>query len=288
MGPFRHNYCRILQRVNLDVAEMRRDPALLKRSGLEDLIDHPECKSVFDKVVESSSGDLAQELGMRLRKALGDEPVFDRNAYGNSPFAVPYYHSYVEGLNDAVWTATCTRGWGEDGRVRNGHDFHIVPYSDIYDSWNASLQGPYQKGRSGFMCSVLSPYEYCFVYWDKTLNGNPAMKYYAPQLFDDGTFGVWLGVLPQPVSLNIKGRTARLSWAAKEPRVQRSDEMGRYTLPASERVVEVKGYEWRHARALALVTAFEKMAANEPADHHKAKMLAEHEAAEAKWRVRSD
>lgn len=279
MGPFNRGYGRTLGMIELSVEEMRNDPALLKRSGYEQVIDHPDVKPTLGKTVNRISQDLVEELGLRLVKALGDTPVYDRNDYINSPFSVPYYHSYVEGLDDAIWTLALAQ-WA-DGQLRHGYSqLHIVPYNDIYDGWRSK----YQERRSGFMCSALSPFEYCFQFWEDGFNGNAPMKYYVPNLFDDGTFAVWFGILPQPASLVIEGRTAKISWAAEEPRVRRSNEMGRYTLPDAEREVEVKGYEWRHARALALVTALEKMTANEPADHYAPKMIAELEAKEAKFR----
>jgi hypothetical protein len=266
MTLFRSDYNQILQQTEVAMDDIRTDPELLKRSGLQFVINDPAWQKTLSTPTHTDcSGDLIEKLGMRLRKALGDEPVMDRNGYRNAPFGVPYYHSYVEGLEDTLWTVICARNPGG----YRGSSFHIVDYSECYDAWDKT------EYRNGFMCSLLSPYEYCYTYWDQKMNGNPPMKYYVPDLFDDATFGVWLGVLPQPVSIVFEGRVARLSWAATEPRVRRSNEMGRYTLPDDERTVEAKGINWRHARALALVNAFEKMAANEPADRYKSKMLAE-------------
>ncbi|MEK7628334.1 MAG: hypothetical protein AAB421_02870 [Patescibacteria group bacterium] len=185
---------------------------------------------------------------------MGDTEILSRNYWGGE-FRVPTFRAYAECLDHDPWTVL-----NEDGRP-----YKVVPYNETYDGWTEGFKQ--NKQRSGFMAGALSPYEYAYEYWEKF-----RMNEYHPDLFQNGTFGVWLALLPQPVSVECQGNTAVISWEGVEPRVHRSEEMGRYTLPNDQRITCCHSTSWRRARAEAYVMAWERMAANEPADRYRAKI----------------
>jgi hypothetical protein len=204
--------------------------------------------------------------GKRLRKAMGEEEILDRNHRIGGEFRVPTFRQMAESLDRNVWEAYSERG----------DRLWVVPYNSLYDGWTKSAD----RHRAGFMCSCFNSYEYAYEFWDKWMETSK----YHPHLLDNATFAAWAELLPEPYSLTIENNTAVLSWAKDEPRVHRSEEMGRYQLSKHQRIVEVTECSWRVARAEAYVQAWEKMAANEPADRYKDYMLKEHEELMEKWR----
>lgn len=180
--------------------------------------------------------------GARLRAALGPD-VLDRNTTIGGEFRPPTYRSCIEALDRQMWEA-------HDGDWRS---VRVIPYNREYDGLNGTA---YPHGRHGFMANTVNSYEFAYAAWDHYKN-------YSPNLLDDGTFGVWLSLLPQPVSLIFGSRSCTLRWCSTEPRVNRSPEMGRYTLPESECEVTVSAMSptdtWKHLRAEAYIQAWEKM-----------------------------
>lgn len=105
---------------------------------------------------------------------------------------------------------------------------------------------------------VTDGYEFTQTEWEHRT------QHYHPDLLDDGTFGAWLGLLPQPTSVWFDDRTgvtaAIISWEKTEPRVHRSKEMSRYSVKALECCVRACCHDWRFSRAEAYVSCWERMA----------------------------
>lgn len=203
---------------------------------------------------------LLYKLGKRLRKAMGEEEVLPRNLNGGE-FRVPNFRDYVLACGHSLWTAYRME---EEGRYSNR--VHVVSFNEDHEGFRSG------KMVSGFMASAMTPYEYAVEHW-KRLG-----KDMYPDLFDSGTIGVWMELLPQPYSLVITDNDLTLSWGEGEPRVHRSKEMSRYILTKDERNVSVKlkdGKTWRYGKALAYVMAWEKMALLEPIDRYRSKMVKE-------------
>ena len=189
------------------------------------------------------------DLGLRLRKAMGDKEIM--------PYAqsfVPTYRDYAKTLDRSAW-----RVYRPDGQ-----QYMVVPYSDHYDGWKAT-----GHNRIGFMAGAISSYEYAYDMWDHRTHE------FHPDLFDNATFASWLELLPQPVSVVCGKQRTAIMWSDHEPRVHRAQEMGRYTLAQDQCAVCVDEASWRLSRAEAYVCAWEKMAANEPADRYESILRAE-------------
>lgn len=212
---------------------------------------------------ENAYGILAK-LGARLRKAMGENEILSRSTFIGGEFRVPTYRAYAESLDANPWMVYAP----------NGQSLRVVDYNNKFDGWNSD---PWRI-RHGFMATAVSPYEYAYELWDKWTH-----KFH-PDLLDNGTFGVWLELLPQPVSVVIEGQVATIRWAGSEPRVHRFREMARYNLPTDQREVSAISTSWRLARAEAYVRAWERMADYEPPDRYKAVMLAEQQELEARWK----
>lgn len=249
------------------------EPETAEMTGQKRYIDGIKSGKVsFDRELNNtlfvSGASILTGIGQRLKNAMGTEQVLSRSHYQGGEFRVPNYRSYVEGLEHALWQIV-------HEQATFPQIFSIVPYNHIYDGWTAARKDNY-RNRSGFTASALCPYEYAYEFWDERVNGSKTLSEYIPDLYDNGTFGVWLNLLPEPATVSIVDRTATICWGEGEPRVHRSSEMGRYLLPVEERTVTVTGYSWRHARAEVYVRAWEKMVANEPEDKYKSIMLAQH------------
>ncbi len=122
------------------------------------------------------------DLGKRLRIAMGEEEVLSRNHFHGGELRVPTYRAYAESLDFAPWTTLDLYG----------RTMYIQPYNEIYDGWSNN------RSRSGLMAASCNAYEYAYKYWE-----NIGREHF-PDPFDDGTFGVWLGLLPQPANITIK------------------------------------------------------------------------------------
>src|SRR3989344_1176792 len=200
--------------------------------------------------------EIIAELGQRLRRAMGEKEVLSRSTFVGGEFRVPTFRAYAECLDRNPWTA-CAETW---------ETLRVVPYSSLHEGWSK------QTDRHGFMATAFNPHEYSYEFWDNCTHR------FHPDLLDSGTFGTWLELLPQPVSVILDcENTAMIRWSANEPRVHRSMEMGRYCLSSDHCSVSVTAKSWRLARAEAYVRAWEKMALNEPPDRYESVMLAEQE-----------
>lgn len=202
--------------------------------------------------------------GKRLKHAMGEKEILSRSCFMGGEFRPPTFRTYAESLDRSMWTVC-----DEDGRK-----LHVVPYNHIYDGWKDHGYPPKQK--YGFMAAAINSYEFAYDLWDWTSN-------YHPDLMDDGTFGTWFELLPEPASVILRKNKAIITWDAKESRVFRSSEMGRYCLSQKDRRVEAEASNWRIARAEAYVLAWEKMAANEPADRYESVILAEQKQLKERW-----
>ncbi len=186
---------------------------------------------------------------------MGEKEILSRNIWIGGEFRPPTYRAYAEALDQCPWTAISS----------HEQELIILPYNSIYDGW---LKSP-ERHNGGVMTRCMNSYEYAYELWESRSSG------FYPDLTADGTFGVWLGLLPEPVSINVCGSQVELKWGPGEPRVHRSHEMGRYLLSDSDRQVRSFGSSWRLSRAEAYVMAWEKMAANEPADRYESVIRAE-------------
>lgn len=180
-------------------------------------------------------------------------------------FRPPTFRGYAECLDRNPWKVYTERG----------ESLRVVSYSHDNEGWVK------KHNRCGLLATVVSPYEYSYELWDKWTN-----KFY-PDLLDNGTLGAWLELLPQPVSVLCCKHGARIEWAAEEPRVHRSEEMGRYCLSVMQRFTEVTAPSWRLARAEAFVQAWEKMARNEPTDRYESVIKAEQEERKRRERIKT-
>lgn len=208
--------------------------------------------------------EMLQSWGLRLRKAMGEKEILPRNLYKGGELRVPTYRSYAEALDRSPWTCY----------DKHGMTLYVQPYNDIYDGWDNG------ERRHGLMARSYSPYEYAFKYWDDYTHE------YSPDLLDNGTFGLWLELLPEPAFFLIEGNNSssvRIQWASEEPRVHRAKEMGRYLLPTNECFAQANLSSWRLSRAEAYVMAWEKMAANEPEDRHEADILKDQAIIDELW-----
>lgn len=203
--------------------------------------------------------NLVVSLGTRLRRAMGEEEILSRYHGGGGEFRVPTFRAYAETLDRDPWTVLDC----------NGKMFRVIAYQEQFEGWKKMSEA--RKARGSLLCTTVSPYEYAYELWDEHLN----LRDFHPDLFQDGTFGVWLSLLPQPVSVILSRNAATITWAAGDPRVHRSHEMGRYLLSEQERSVTCHSTSWRRARAEAYVMAWEKMAAHEPPDRYREKILAQ-------------
>lgn len=201
--------------------------------------------------------EMIYNWGQRLRQAMGAEEILSRNHYIGGEFRVPTFRSMAEALDRSPWT--CYN--------KSGYTLHVVPYNSLYDGWTKNPD----YHRAGFMCTCYNPYEFAYEFWDKYC------KAFSPDLLDNGTFGVWSELLPEPCTFSYEDGKGILKWNADEPRVHRSKEMGRYQLEQKDCFVEVSGMSWRLARAEAYVRAWEKMISREPEDKYKFFILNEHE-----------
>lgn len=212
--------------------------------------------------VEENPFKLIKNWGMRLREAMGDKEILSRNNWMGGEFRPPTFRAYCEALDRSPWTCH-----GEE------RSLFVVPYNSIYDGWKAN----HGFRRSGIMCRCVNSYEFAYELWDEWTH------WYHPDLLDNGTFGVWLELLPEPASVVLKGKYARIEWNDSEPRVHRSAEMGRYSLSKADCFAETMESSWRISRAEAYVRAWEKMANNEPKDRYESKIAEDQERLRKRW-----
>ncbi|MES2470923.1 MAG: hypothetical protein V4526_01695 [Patescibacteria group bacterium] len=94
-------------------------------------------------------------------------------------------------------------------------------------------------------------------------------EHFYPNLLDNSTFGAWMNLLPQPVSLRFDDSAgtmaAIISWNGHEPRVHQSEKMIRYRIPAVQCCSRAILGRWEWARAEVYVKAWEHMTSFTPA-----------------------